>query len=108
MRVAIADNLTEQACVDCHNSHSDTPKNDWKLGDVRGVLEVVVPIDKHLSWQQSGSYQLSVIFVLVFLFIFVALVRILNTESRKQTKAILTPLKNQKICLECPLFSIDG
>ncbi len=40
VRVAMADKMTQQACVDCHNSHPDTPKNDWKLGDVRGVLEV--------------------------------------------------------------------
>ena len=99
VRVAIADNLTEKACVDCHNSHPDTPKNDWKLGDLRGVLEVVVPIDKHLSWQKSGSYQLSVIFVLVFLLIFIALVHMLNAESKRQTKAIFTPLKNQKFAL---------
>jgi len=99
VRVAIADNLTEQACVDCHNSHPDTPKNDWKLGDVRGVLEIVVPINKHLNWQKNSSYQLSVIFVLVFLLIFIALVRILSKESNKQTKAILTPLKNQKFAL---------
>jgi methyl-accepting chemotaxis protein len=40
VRVAMADKMTQQACVDCHNSHPDTPKNDWKLNDVRGVLEI--------------------------------------------------------------------
>jgi class 3 adenylate cyclase len=28
------------ACVDCHNSHPDSPKRDWKVGDVRGIQEV--------------------------------------------------------------------
>ncbi|WP_440053149.1 methyl-accepting chemotaxis protein [Pseudoalteromonas sp. T1lg65] len=49
VRVAMADVMTEQACVNCHNSHPDTPKTGWKLGDIRGVLEVQVPIDQQLQ-----------------------------------------------------------
>ncbi|MBI4383353.1 MAG: DUF3365 domain-containing protein [Nitrospinae bacterium] len=44
VRVAIADRLTAEACVNCHNSHPESPKKDWKLNDARGVLEVVSPI----------------------------------------------------------------
>ena len=40
MRVALADRMSAQACVSCHNSHPQSPKTDWQLGDVRGVLEV--------------------------------------------------------------------
>jgi adenylate cyclase len=29
-------------CVNCHNSHPDSPKRDWKVGDVRGIQEVIV------------------------------------------------------------------
>src|SRR5438270_6765345 len=29
-------------CVACHNSHPDSPKTDWKVGDVRGIQEVTV------------------------------------------------------------------
>ena len=43
LRYATADRM-RAGCVNCHNSHPDTPKNDWKLGDVRGVLEVVYPL----------------------------------------------------------------
>src|SRR5437764_5077847 len=24
-------------CVSCHNTHPDSPKTDWKVGDVRGI-----------------------------------------------------------------------
>ena len=34
--------LMRQACVTCHNAHPDSPKRDWKLGDVRGIQEVTV------------------------------------------------------------------
>ena len=30
------------ACVSCHNSHPESPKTDWKVGDVRGIQEVTI------------------------------------------------------------------
>ena len=39
-----------QACVDCHNSHPESPKRDWKVGDVRGIQSISVsqPISANL------------------------------------------------------------
>ena len=34
--------VMRQACVTCHNAHPDSPKRDWKVGDVRGIQEVTV------------------------------------------------------------------
>jgi methyl-accepting chemotaxis protein len=48
VRVAIADRMVAQACVTCHNTHPESPKTDWKMNDVRGVLEAVVPIETQL------------------------------------------------------------
>jgi len=31
------------ACVDCHNKHPDTPKTDWKLGDMMGATTWLYP-----------------------------------------------------------------
>ena len=48
-----------QACVDCHNSHPNSPKKDWKLGDVRGIQEVTVlqPIEANVfSFKYLLSY----------------------------------------------------
>jgi class 3 adenylate cyclase len=30
------------ACVACHNAHPESPKHDWKVGDVRGIQEVSI------------------------------------------------------------------
>jgi len=30
------------SCVSCHNSHPESPKRDWKVGDVRGIQEVII------------------------------------------------------------------
>lgn len=38
----IAPVLMSAACVACHNSHADSPKKDWKIGDVRGLQEVEI------------------------------------------------------------------
>ena len=49
VRVAVADRMVAEACVSCHNTHPASPKTDWSLGDVRGVLEVVTVIDAQLA-----------------------------------------------------------
>ncbi len=34
--------LMGSACVSCHNSDPDSPKRDWKVGDVRGIQEIMI------------------------------------------------------------------
>ena len=58
VRVAIADRMIAEACVSCHNGHPDSPKTDWVLGDVRGVLEVDTVIDTQLAAGTSLSNSL--------------------------------------------------
>ena len=55
VRVAVADTMVAQGCVDCHNSHPASPKTDWRLGQVRGVLEVASFIDTELIAGQAAS-----------------------------------------------------
>jgi len=38
--------IMERSCVECHNSHPQSPRKDWQVGDVRGVLEIIRPLDK--------------------------------------------------------------
>jgi class 3 adenylate cyclase len=32
--------MMEATCVACHNTHPDSPKRDWKVGDIRGIQEI--------------------------------------------------------------------
>jgi hypothetical protein len=32
------------ACINCHNSHKDSPRSDFKMGDVMGGVVVRIPI----------------------------------------------------------------
>ncbi|MCC7159954.1 MAG: methyl-accepting chemotaxis protein, partial [Ignavibacteria bacterium] len=44
MRLAKADIMVNETCTNCHNGHAASPKRDWKVGDVRGVLAVTIPV----------------------------------------------------------------
>ena len=45
----------EQSCLGCHNHpDGDSPKKDWKLGDVVGVLKIVRPLDREIENTQVG------------------------------------------------------
>lgn len=37
------DLASAQPCVDCHNEHPDSPKTDWRLGDVMGATTWTYP-----------------------------------------------------------------
>jgi methyl-accepting chemotaxis protein len=60
MRVAVADRMAADACVDCHNSHADTPRTGWSLGDVRGVLQVDTILDQQYASAAAASQSLVV------------------------------------------------
>jgi class 3 adenylate cyclase len=49
-----------EVCVACHNSHPDSPKRDWRLGDVRGIQEISVS-------QSLGSNILAFKYLLAYL-----------------------------------------
>ena len=53
LRYAVADQMRPD-CVECHNSHPDTPKSDWKIGDVRGILDVTLPIGEFEQQAQAN------------------------------------------------------
>ncbi len=43
LRFARGDPMRSE-CVSCHNSHADSPKTDWRVGDLRGVLAISFPL----------------------------------------------------------------
>lgn len=48
------DYAVADACVNCHNEHKDSPKKDWKLGDLMGATtwlysEKKVPLSKAIA-----------------------------------------------------------
>lgn len=55
LRIAVPDRMTEPTCVACHNNSPESPKRDWKLGDVRAVMEVTKVIEPYLAAAEQRS-----------------------------------------------------
>ncbi|PVE41579.1 hypothetical protein H663_016450 [Limnohabitans planktonicus II-D5] len=51
LRFAQADRMLPK-CVSCHNSYPGSPRTNWKEGDVRGALEVILPVSQ---WQLAST-----------------------------------------------------
>lgn len=52
--------IMKASCIACHNTHPKSPKTDWRIGDVRGVMEVTQPLDNFIKQNQQNIQQLSV------------------------------------------------
>lgn len=52
--------VMKTSCVSCHNTHPQSPKTDWRVGDVRGVMELTQPLDTFIEQNQDNIARLSV------------------------------------------------
>jgi methyl-accepting chemotaxis protein len=73
VRVAVADTMVAESCVNCHNSHPDTPRTGWKLGDVRGVLEINNDISEQVAASTTTSLKIILVLIGTMLFIVTAI-----------------------------------
>jgi len=92
VRVALADTMTQAGCVSCHNTHVDTPKNDWKMGDIRGVLEVQIPIDDQILAAQQLNVSIAGIMLVALTatvsLLFLLFRRFISSRLRQVAKAL--------------------
>ena len=49
LRVAVSDRMSSQTCVTCHNTDPESAKRDWKVGDVRAVMQVTKVVEPYLA-----------------------------------------------------------
>ena len=76
VRVAVPDIFSNPSCVSCHNAIESSPKRDWKLNDVGGVLEMVVSIEDMVHANKKNTLN-STLIICVFLIILIAMVYLL-------------------------------
>ena len=53
LRYAIADLASADACVTCHNAHTDSPKKDFVLNELMGILVINVPVTRDETWAKT-------------------------------------------------------
>lgn len=46
--------VMKQSCLHCHNTHKDSPKTDWKEGELAGVLTLTRPLDRDIQRTRTG------------------------------------------------------
>jgi serine/threonine protein kinase len=52
--------ILQRSCVECHNTHPRSPCRTWREGDVRGVLEIIRPLDKDEA-RVAGALRLALL-----------------------------------------------
>lgn len=64
VRVATADRMGE-SCVACHNTNPNSPKTGWKVGDVRGVIEIKSDVTEMMQTAREQAWS-TIIGIAVF------------------------------------------
>ncbi len=93
VRVAVADRMSE-SCVACHNSHPQSPFKDWKVGDVRGILEVQIPTSVQLASTNKMVLKTTGLNIGVFVLLLIVMAVMTFVYTVKPSKNILTKFKN--------------
>lgn len=74
--------VMSETCVECHNAHEESPVRTWKVGDVRGVQEVVIPYQPDSGIFRAGFMQI-VVFVAGVLSLALLLLAVMIRRNRK-------------------------
>lgn len=46
--------IMKPSCVECHNGDRHSPKRDWKVGEVAGILSITRPLQRDIESTRSG------------------------------------------------------
>ena len=57
-----------ESCVGCHNARDDSPFRAWKVGDVRGVQEILISISESVTNDAFSSTFRDIIFFVIIAF----------------------------------------
>ena len=77
----------EESCVACHNTHPESPKTVWEVGDIRGIQEIVIPASALYGTGLTSIDNL--IFLLAVAFVAaVALTFVLSNQRQRATRKL--------------------
>lgn len=76
--------VMDESCVACHNRHPDSPKTDWRPGDIRGYQVVSLPpnfgANPH-GGHLSSFNQIIMFFMLAFILAFIAILYLVKKNK---------------------------
>ncbi len=86
-------------CVGCHNTNKDSPKTDWRAGDVRGVQQVAIPLQNHRSLAFIEMGMMGFVSGLALLLMWIWTTRLRNSLNRTRELATLSEQRNAELVL---------
>ena len=92
LRVATTDFMNKKSCVSCHNSHVDRTWEEgyWKLGDKRGIIEVITPIEPILvKNEELRNYILLLLLIISSIVLFFLSRVLLKNEKSLKNEIVL-------------------
>jgi signal transduction histidine kinase len=88
-----------KGCVGCHNTGKDSPKTDWRTGDVRGVQRVTIPLPDNRSFAFMEMGLMAFISGLALLLMWMMTMRLQVSLKRTRELAALSDQRNAELVL---------
>ena len=85
--------VMSKTCVQCHNTHPNSRKKDWKVGDIRGIQEIIIRDDGVTNLLDNNKSILPAYLLAISL---LGLITTANTiRSKNKSNKIYTSLKER-------------
>ena len=72
----------QESCVACHNTHVDSPKIDWKIGDTRGVQVITLEPELITSYELIDRIYFIIAILIFFAFNISIIVWLLQKDKK--------------------------
>lgn len=88
-----------KACVECHNSHKLSPRTDWKIGDVRGAQQVIIPLTDGAPFAYKEMAMLAIISAFGLLLIWLFVAQLQKSLHRSRELAAISRRRNRELAV---------
>jgi signal transduction histidine kinase len=89
-----------ETCVACHNSHPLSPRTNWKVGDIRGVQQITLPL-ANVGTSFLPDMRKSAFYIGIFTFAGLILIWLLLREIQSRIE------ESRKLAADAELRNID-
>jgi signal transduction histidine kinase len=88
-----------KACVECHNSHELSPRTDWRIGDIRGAQQVIIPLANSAKFAYREIAMLALISALGLALIWFLMSQLQKSLRRTQKLATISERRNKELAI---------
>jgi hypothetical protein len=86
--------VLKASCLNCHNANENATKRDWRVGEVRGALEIIRPLDKDAQRVREGLRGTFILMAIVFASLLTVSALVL---FRKRRPSFATPATGEHV-----------